>query len=140
MRLLFTSRLPLQPSTSPLPSLPSDSLLRGAGGEGTGAEPLGGARHSVSCPWSPGPGGWCSSTGSAAEMPWGPLQAPPQPRRWSSVLRQPALQTPLTWPTPRPVEMQSVATQGTFRAIADCLHTRPGLPRTPHFSCPRAQF
>ncbi|XDA81193.1 hypothetical protein R6Z07F_011167 [Ovis aries] len=80
VRLLFTSRL----RSSPPHPLFRHCLLThssvGLEGEGTGAEPLGGAGTVSPARGVLKPGGWCSRTGSAAEMPWGPLQAPPQPR------------------------------------------------------------
>ena len=49
----------------------------GLEGEGQGAQPLGGCWHGVSCPWIPETG-WVGVQAQA--LPWGPLQAPPQPR------------------------------------------------------------
>lgn len=80
VRLLFTSRL----RSSPPHPLFRHCLLThssvGLEGEGTGAEPLGGCRHSVSCPWSPETG-WVVfkhrlCRGDAMGTPSGPAAAP----------------------------------------------------------------
>lgn len=93
VRLLFTSRL----RSSPPHPLFRHCLLThssvGLEGEGTGAEPLGGCRHSVSCPWSPETG-WVvfkhrlcrrdavgTPSGPAAAPAGGPVYSGSQPSK-----------------------------------------------------------
>lgn len=135
----------LHPSTSPFPSLWILTPPRGwrekekGQGRSGGAGTVSPARRVLSQSGWVFKHGLCG--GDAVGTPPGPTAAP-------AICSVHAGSQPSKHPQPGPprgatggtVEMQSVATQVTFRALADRLHTRPSLPRTPHFSRPRVQL